>query len=180
MTDGDRLNANYSIEANKPNFQKSSDDKMLDCCCILKHKSVSNWNCTVDLVAQLRVSQINPLVIGTSDAIYVCPFMFWLRAELVQNKYRLNEKWFKIILSCRNANAGFDGLPVSTFRFAFHLINHNKNGVNKTYEGTWYYPKHKELYWHSITYPQLIHPGSGWINYYNHRVEVQTQLMKIE
>ena len=68
-------------------------------------------------------------------------------------------------------------LPASSFRYAFIIKNHNKNGVNKQYGGVWYYPKHEQLYWHSITHSQLINPRSGWINH-NNDVMIEIELMK--
>ena len=159
--------------------EEPSDDEMLNCYCMLKHKKVSNWNFTICLGAELRVSDRNPLVIGRSNFLFVCPFKFWVRAELVPHKYKHNEKVFKIIVGYRKANKDYGDLPAaSIFRYAFILANHNKDGVHKKYEGTWYYPKHKELYWHSITSSQLINPESGWINSDND-VIVEIELIKL-
>ena len=169
---------NYLSYVRSCKDENTSDDDMFDCYCTLKHKKVSNWNFTICLQAELHVSQRNPLVIGRSNTLIVCPFTFWIRAELVQHKHKRAEKMFRIILCCEKANEDFDDLPASIFRYAFILKNHNENGVDKEYEGTWHYPKHKELYWHSITYSQLINPGSGWIHN-NDNVVVQIELVKL-
>ena len=158
--------------------KKSSDDEMSDCCCTLEHEKVSIWNFPICQRATLQISQRNPLVIRKSNTLFLCPFKFWVEAELVQHKHKRNEKMFKIIVFCTKAIDDSDDLPASTFRYAFVLNNHNKNGVNKKYEGTWHYPKHKELYWHSITYSQLIKPGSGWIDN-NNDVKVEIELLKV-
>ena len=158
--------------------ETSSDDEKFNCCCTLKHKKVSIWNFPICQRAALQISQRNPLVIRKSNTLFLCPLKFWVEAELVQHKQKRNEKMFKIIVFCTKAIDDSDDLPASTFRYAFVLRNHNENGVHKKYEGTWHYPKHKELYWHSITYSQLIEPESGWIDN-NNDVKVEIELLKV-
>ena len=149
---------------------------MVDCCCHLDHKKVSNWKFTISFEALLRVSQRNPLLIGMSNTLFVCPFKFWVRAELVRPKRKRAEK-FRIILCCDNRNNQSE-LPLSTFRYAFILRNWNKRRGYKEHKGTWYYPKRKELYWHPITYAQLINSQNNWIDD-NNDVTVQIELVKL-
>ena len=80
-----------------------SDNESFSCACVLKHKKVANWNFTICVEASLRVSQRNPLVIGSSNSLFVCPFRFWLEAELIHRQRRKRtEKMFRIILRCDN------------------------------------------------------------------------------
>ena len=116
--------------------EKLLPDIIFTCHCTLKHKYVSNCYFTICSGAELHVSQRNPLVIGRSSLLFVCPFKFWVEAELVNHKYKRDEKMFKVIVSCENANKNRGDPPASTFRYALILVNHNENGVVKTYKGT--------------------------------------------
>ena len=165
-------------ESSDSSFRSFADDELLDCCCTLKHKEVSNWNFPICLSVFLRVSKRScSFVIGASNTLYVCPFVFRVRAKGVQRKSKPNEKWVKFIVSCRKSNEDHDKLPVSTFRYVFILENY-VNGKDKKYEGTWHYPKEQELHWHSITYSELIGHESGWIDDDND-LKVEIELMKV-
>ena len=72
--------------------EETSDTEMFDSCCTLEHKNkkMTNWNFRISLLAELHVSQRNPLAIESSNVFFVCPLKFRVRAELSQNKFKRN------------------------------------------------------------------------------------------
>ena len=161
-----------------PLDDENNEDELFDCeNCVLKHVENPTWNFPICLRAVLRVYQRNPLIIDSSNFLGICPFYFQLRTELVQHKSKRNEKMVRIVMSCHVSSFVHDIPLVANFRYLFALVNEKGNDMSKVYEGIWSYPKHNELFWHAITYSELVNPNSGWIDE-NNDVRIAIELMR--
>ena len=143
---------------------KECRDELSDCFCMLEHKPGPQLNVSFILNARLCVRQWNPLDIRISDDLIVCPFEFWISVELVKHKFQRNEKILRFAINCGHADGKeYELLPASTFQYGIFL-NNNKKKPDRKKEGSWMYPKYKQLDWYTVTYSEFMNPQNGWID----------------
>ena len=139
--------------------------------CMLEHPvELSPWNFPICFQAFLHIYEREPLMVGTSNNLYVCPFQFWMSAELVENKQKKSkgkEKQLKIIVHCNHAWDEEKILPPCTVSYGLSLENSGNEPERKT-QGTWNCGgEGKQLEWDCLNYGDLINPQKGWINFKN-------------
>ena len=105
----------------------------------------------------LRVQNRERLQISQSETFSFGRFRFWLQAK---DAYHSFQKMLRIIINC-----GMDDEtqpPAFDMRYKFRLINHADDKLSKNKQGTWNYPRYERLYWHPISYSDIIEAAGDW------------------
>ena len=142
-------------------FNFLTSERLIDCNCILKHSEELPRGYPICLLNILRVVQRHPLLVEKSGELIVCPFQFWITAEVINHKFKRNDKMFRIIVNCRHADDG--RLPVSTFEYGLRLLKNENSPKVKEKRGIWTYPKSRKIFWNCIDVSELLDRREKWI-----------------
>ena len=154
---------NYSLMS--PELVDADGNPICNCDCLLEHMPKPPLNFPFSLLTRIPVHQREPLLVGRSDSLIICPFQFWITCEVVDMLWDgRKRKVFRFAINFCHVENGVDVeyLPPSTFHYGLTLNNLEVEG-NKTKKGTWEFPKDKRLLWCSMLCVDLIKPESGWI-----------------
>ena len=104
----------------------------------------------------LVVHSWQPLQIGASESFKFGELTLWLQAKLV-DKFNQADKMLRIIINCDASNSS-----VFDLRFKFTLHNMSDEKLTKEKEGMWNFPEYEKLFWHPMTYAELVDPWKHW------------------
>ena len=141
--------------------QSSSDGSVEACSCGLRHRfDPPPLSAPLQFFLLLQVIKRNPLRLGPSSEIVICPFQFKVKAELVNGNLR-TDKMVRVVVDCFHVLG--KTLPSSTFKYKLWLRNFEDRGRDKNKEGIWSYPQCREVSWDAIQFSELVNAQRNWI-----------------
>ena len=137
---------------------------MADCGCLIRHRWDPPTDFPIAIIGLLRVQQRKPLIIDNSNDLILCPFQFWISAQVVPHKDKENVQMVRFEINCCHVYDDDDRLPPAHFRYGFTLNNNSKNEPDREKEGYWNCAKHKRMFWYPISVSELLNRRKGWID----------------